>query len=169
MIFFLVLNFTSLAKFLTAENSTNTILQNSTFASETITTATTKHDNFIDFMATLSRNSRTGNNSGNFYNKKNDAAEVLPKPEALFGTKSQQKQQQQHNQQQTAPTGAQNAELPVFPERNDAVYFVVAVIGGAKSWGRIMGRTLLEMGPPFGSPMGPPLRPLYIDMPANGK
>lgn len=59
--------------------------------------------------------------------------------------------------------------LPVFPERTDAVYFVVAVVGGAKVWGRMLGKTLLDLGPPFNNPHGPPLRPIYVDMPKNGR
>lgn len=62
-----------------------------------------------------------------------------------------------------------SSRLPEFPQRNDAVYFIVAVVGGAKIWSRTLARTLIEMGPPFGSPQGPPLRPLYIDLPANGR
>lgn len=60
-------------------------------------------------------------------------------------------------------------DMPIFPERPDAVYFVVAVSGGAKSWGRALARTLLDMGPPFSDPQGPPLRPIYVDMPASGR
>lgn len=59
--------------------------------------------------------------------------------------------------------------LPVFPERTDTVYFVVAVVGGAKVWGRMLGKTLLDLGPPFNNPHGPPLRPIYVDMPKNGR
>lgn len=61
------------------------------------------------------------------------------------------------------------SRLPEFPQRNDAVYFIVAVTGGAKIWSRTLARTLIEMGTPFGSPQGPPLRPIYIDLPANGR
>lgn len=61
------------------------------------------------------------------------------------------------------------SRLPEFPQRSDAVYFIVAVTGGAKIWSRTLARTLIEMGPPFDSPQGPPLRPLYIDLPANGR
>lgn len=60
-------------------------------------------------------------------------------------------------------------ELPIFPERSDAVYFVVAVSGGAKSWGRALARTLLDMGAPFSNPQGPPLRPIYVDLPTSGR
>lgn len=60
-------------------------------------------------------------------------------------------------------------ELPIFPERTDVVYFVVAVAGGAKSWGRTLARTLLDMGAPFSNPQGPPLRPIYVDLPASGR
>lgn len=60
-------------------------------------------------------------------------------------------------------------ELPIFPERPDAVYFVVAVSGGAKSWGRALARTLLDMGAPFSNPQGPPLRPIYVDLPTSGR
>lgn len=59
--------------------------------------------------------------------------------------------------------------LPIFPERPDAVYFVVAVAGGAKTWGRTLARTLLDMGAPFSSPQGPPLRPIYVDLPSSGR
>ncbi|KAG4073833.1 hypothetical protein HA402_014038 [Bradysia odoriphaga] len=59
--------------------------------------------------------------------------------------------------------------LPEFPQRPDSVYFVVAVAGGAKVWGRTLARALLDMGHPFTSPQGPPLRPLYIDLPPHGR
>ena len=62
-----------------------------------------------------------------------------------------------------------SVDLPLFPERNDAVYFVVAISGGAKSWGRTLARTLLDMGAPFSNPQGPPLRPIYVDLPLNGR
>jgi hypothetical protein len=60
-------------------------------------------------------------------------------------------------------------EVPIFPERTDAVYFVVAVSGGAKTWARTLARTLLEIGQPFSSPQGPPLRPIYVDLPTSGR
>uniref|UniRef100_A0A1B0C8M4 Secreted protein n=2 Tax=Lutzomyia longipalpis TaxID=7200 RepID=A0A1B0C8M4_LUTLO len=63
----------------------------------------------------------------------------------------------------------EQADLPVFPHRSDAVYFIVAAVGGARTWSRILGRTLLDMGPPFSSPQGPPLRPIYVDLPQNGR
>lgn len=59
--------------------------------------------------------------------------------------------------------------LPEFPQRSDAVYFVVAVAGGAKAWGRMLARTLIDIGAPFASPQGPQLRPLYVDLPENGR
>lgn len=65
--------------------------------------------------------------------------------------------------------GLPAGELPIFPERPDAVYFVVAVSGGAKSWGRALARTLLDMGAPFSNPQGPPLRPIYVDLPTSGR
>jgi hypothetical protein len=75
-----------------------------------------------------------------------------PKVEALVQTKA-----------------AASDSLPIFPERPDAVYFVVAVSGGVKSWGRTLARTLLDIGDIFSSPHGPPLRPIYVDLPANGR
>lgn len=63
----------------------------------------------------------------------------------------------------------EQADLPNFPHRSDAVYFVVAAVGGARAWSRILGRTLIDMGPPFSSPQGPPLRPIYVDLPQNGR
>lgn len=58
---------------------------------------------------------------------------------------------------------------PEYPPRTDAVYFIVAVTGGAKVWSRTLTRTLVDLGPPFNSVLGPPLRPLYIDLPSNGR
>lgn len=60
-----------------------------------------------------------------------------------------------------------NVNLPVFPERADAVYFVVAVPGGGKTWGRALAKTLIDLGEQFGDPQGPPLRPIYVDLPAS--
>lgn len=65
-------------------------------------------------------------------------------------------------------------QLNQMPEstiiRSDAVYFVVAVIGGAKIWSRTLLRTLSDMGPPFsGDPLGSPLVPIFIDLPTNGR
>lgn len=61
-------------------------------------------------------------------------------------------------------------QLPEQAIRSDAVYFIVAVIGGAKIWSRTLARTLSDMGPPFsGDPLGSPLRPIYIDLPTNGR
>lgn len=53
-------------------------------------------------------------------------------------------------------------------ERDDAVYFIVAVIGGAKVWSRTLARTLSDIGA-FGDPLGSPLKPIYVDLPANGR
>jgi hypothetical protein len=83
--------------------------------------------------------------------KRNVLGPNLPKPEPLLGA------------------GQPDTNLPIFPERPDAVYFIVAVKGGAKTWSRTLARTLLDMGAPFGSPQGPPLRPIYIDLPQNGR
>lgn len=44
-----------------------------------------------------------------------------------------------------------------------------SVNGGGKLWGRSLARTLLDLGPPFDNPQGPPLRPLYLDMPTSGR
>jgi hypothetical protein len=73
-------------------------------------------------------------------------------------------------QSKGAPATPQlSGDLPIFPERNDAAYFVVAVSGGVKTWGRTLARTLLDMGDDFMSPYGPPLRPIYVDLPMNGR
>lgn len=53
--------------------------------------------------------------------------------------------------------------------RPDAVYFVVAVIGGAKIWARTLVQTLIDMGPPFSDSLGSPLKPIYVDLPTNGR
>lgn len=81
-----------------------------------------------------------------------------PKVEALTKSKVSQP---------SAPQS--NDNLPIFPERSDAAYFVVAVSGGVKMWGRTLARTLLDMGDVFSSPHGPPLRPIYVDLPVNGR
>lgn len=61
-------------------------------------------------------------------------------------------------------------QADLMKPRSDAVYFVVAVIGGAKVWARTLARTLHELGPPFsGDPLGSPLRPIYVDLPTNGR
>lgn len=82
-------------------------------------------------------------------------AEALPRPERLA--------------KPLPPLDPVGGKLPEFPQRPDAVYFIVAVAGGAKVWGRTLARTLIDMGAPFDSPQGPPLRPIYIDIPPNGR
>lgn len=82
-------------------------------------------------------------------------AEALPQPERLANP--------------LPPLDPTGGKLPEFPQRPDAVYFIVAVAGGAKVWGRTLARTLIDMGAPFDSPQGPPLRPIYIDIPPNGR
>lgn len=62
-----------------------------------------------------------------------------------------------------------SGRLAEFPPRTDVVYFIVAVAGGAKTWSRQLARTLVDMGPPFNSSQGPPLRPLYVDLPFSGR
>lgn len=62
-----------------------------------------------------------------------------------------------------------DSNMPVFPERSDAVYFIAAVPGGAKAWGNTLARTLLDIGPPFENPQGPPLRPIFVDLPQKGR
>lgn len=88
---------------------------------------------------------------------KNDKAgdTLLPVPHNLIGV--------------TPPTDSLGGVVPEFPQRADSVYFVVAVAGGAKVWGRTLARALLDMGHPFTSPQGPPLRPLYVDLPPHGR
>lgn len=67
----------------------------------------------------------------------------------------------------TDTTGSDHVSEKVRP---DAVYFVVAVIGGAKIWARTLAQMLDEMGPPFsGDSLGSPLRPIYVDLPTNGR
>lgn len=72
-----------------------------------------------------------------------------------------------HSKGPATPQSSDN--LPIFPERSDAAYFVVAVSGGVKMWGRTLARTLLDIGDVFSSPHGPPLRPVYVDLPLNGR
>lgn len=92
----------------------------------------------------------------NFESNKNGESEdtFLPVPHNLIGV--------------TPPTDSLGA-VPEFPQRADSVYFVVAVAGGAKTWGRTLARALLDLGHPFTSPQGPPLRPLYVDLPPHGR
>ncbi|XP_058833780.1 uncharacterized protein LOC131691421 isoform X2 [Topomyia yanbarensis] len=81
----------------------------------------------------------------------NNEIDHTPKLEALLGSSTTDETQ------------------PVFPERADAVYFIIALHGGAKLWGRTLARTLLDMGVPFSNPQGPPLRPIILDLPPNGR
>lgn len=91
-----------------------------------------------------------------FESNRNDESDdtILPIPHNLIGV---------------APPTDSSGAVPEFPQRADSVYFVVAVAGGAKVWGRTLARALLDMGHPFTSPQGPPLRPLYIDLPSHGR
>lgn len=74
-----------------------------------------------------------------------------------------------HSKGPQSATPQSSDNLPIFPERSDAAYFVVAVSGGVKMWGRTLARTLLDIGDVFSSPHGPPLRPIYVDLPLNGR
>ncbi|XP_052873700.1 uncharacterized protein LOC128279020 [Anopheles cruzii] len=107
----------------------------------------------VDDGATLVR----GHQADNHYAGFPDSSEMAAAAAMLKGG--------QHSASFSVDDGSQ----PVFPERPDAVYFAVAVNGGAKLWGRTLARTLIDMGPPFGNPQGPPLRPIYIDLPDNGR
>ena len=71
--------------------------------------------------------------------------------------------------QSKIPSGTNRDSLPIFPERSDVAYFVVAVAGGVNTWGRSVARTLLDLGDVFSSPHGPPLRPIYVDLPVSGR
>lgn len=117
-------------------------IENSSFAIQNVTTTSTPN---------ITTNT-IKQNIINHLKQKPLKIELLPIPESLLGSQS-----------------SDSSSLPVFPERPDAVYFIVAVVGGAKTWGRTLARTLLDMGQPFESPQGPPLRPLYVDLPQNGR
>lgn len=109
--------------------------------------------------------------------------ETLPVPEALFENKlsppssgpslsssSSSSVASSSPSASSSSSAASSAGLqPVFPERSDAAYFIVAINGGAKRWSRILAKTLMDMGPPIGSPLGPPLRPIYVDLPTTGR
>lgn len=95
--------------------------------------------------------------------------EALPVPEALFENELPPPSSGPASSA-SGSVGISAAGLqPVFPERSDAAYFIVAVNGGAKVWSRILAKTLMDMGPPIGSPLGPPLRPIYVDLPSSGR
>lgn len=52
----------------------------------------------------------------------------------------------------------------------NVVYFVVAVMGGAKIWSRTLERTLSEIAASFNTNIDETvLKPIYIDLPANGR
>ncbi|XP_037926578.1 uncharacterized protein LOC119661346 isoform X2 [Hermetia illucens] len=181
----------SFTKFLLADNSTNTInyknfnvvsnysnLTNGSLITERSSTTISmtrltaaKRDQVKSSSTSTSSSSPIRNTPalGELFAPDIESNEEVPEPRvepllssSKFGSNGKRGRQQDRLQQ--PPTG-----LPVFPERSDAVYFIVAVSGGAKTWGRTLARTLLDMGPPFGSPKGPPLRPLYVDLPSNGR
>lgn len=103
--------------------------------------------------------------------------ETLPSPEALFENKppppssgpSSSSSSVGSSSPSSTGAGSSAGLQPVFPERSDAAYFIVAINGGAKRWSRILAKTLMDMGPPIGSPLGPPLRPIYVDLPTTGR
>ncbi|XP_055628546.1 uncharacterized protein LOC129769999 isoform X2 [Toxorhynchites rutilus septentrionalis] len=82
--------------------------------------------------------------------RKNDESSIRPKMESLFGSPGDSTQ-------------------PIFSDGIDATYFVVALHGGAKLWGRSLTRTLLDMGAPFSNPKGPPLKPLIVELQSDGR
>lgn len=52
----------------------------------------------------------------------------------------------------------------------NVVYFIVAVMGGAKIWSRTLERTLSEIAVSFNTNIDETvLKPIYIDLPANGR
>lgn len=106
---------------------------------------------FILFAREISLNFVIGSEFKSEISNTSNANEYGPRMEALLGQSSADYVQ------------------PVFPERLDAVYFVVALHGGEKLWGRTLARTLLDLGAPFSNPQGPPLRPIIIDLPPNGR
>lgn len=117
-----------------------------------------------------------GNNSRMLPNSTSSQFETLPVPEALFENKlpppssGPSSSAASSSSSSSSSSAASSAGLqPVFPERSDAAYFIVAINGGAKVWSRILAKTLMDMGPPIGSPLGPPLRPIYVDLPSTGR
>ncbi|KAL5287110.1 GRIN3A family protein [Megaselia abdita] len=121
----------------------------------------------VGFVETDSNNSRMLPNSAN------SQFETLPLPEALFENKPPPPPSSGPSSvpaSSSSSSSSSSAALqPVFPERSDAAYFIVAINGGAKVWSRILAKTLMDMGPPIGSPLGPPLRPIYVDLPSSGR
>lgn len=69
----------------------------------------------------------------------------------------------------SSSTGSMKPSSDETEPTRDIVYFVVAVIGGAKIWARTLSQTLIDMGQPFNDTSGSPLRPIYIDLPTNGR
>lgn len=116
-----------------------------------------------------------GNNSRMLPNSTSSQFETLPVPEALFENKpppppsSGPSAASSPSSSSSSSAGSSAGLQPVFPERSDAAYFIVAINGGAKLWSRILAKTLMDMGPPIGSPLGPPLRPIYVDLPSTGR
>lgn len=114
-----------------------------------------------------------GNNSRMLPNSTSSQFETLPVPEALFENKppppSSGPSSPSAASSSSSSAGSSTVLQPVFPERSDAAYFIVAINGGAKLWSRILAKTLMDMGPPIGSPLGPPLRPIYVDLPSTGR
>lgn len=68
------------------------------------------------------------------------------------------------------PPGVSEKATESAKQPANAIYFVVAVMGGAKIWSRTLSRTLSDMGTSFDkSTLGTPLKPIYVDLPANGR
>lgn len=116
--------------------------------------------NSDSFRGSSYNNNNDNNNKNNNNNEDDDG----------HGNRNSQSRKQ-HEKIMPENLLAQPSDLnmPVFPERTDAVYFIAAVPGGAKAWGNTLARTLLDIGPPFENPQGPPLRPIFVDLPQKGR
>lgn len=124
----------------------------------------------VGFVETSANNN---NYSRMLPNSSSSQFETLPVPEALYENKqpppSSGPSVSSSSSSSSASSSAAAGLQPVFPERSDAAYFIVAINGGAKVWSRVLAKTLMDMGPPIGSPLGPPLRPIYVDLPNTGR
>ncbi|XP_058457462.1 glutamate receptor ionotropic, NMDA 3A-like isoform X7 [Malaya genurostris] len=106
---------------------------------------------FILFAQIIFRKHFVSSGFESFYYKSDNESYRAPKHEALL----------------RSPTA--DRTLPVFPDNSNTVYFIIALHGGGKLWSSMLARTLLDMGTPFTNPLGPPLKPIILDLPSNGR
>lgn len=101
-----------------------------------------------------------------------DHHELLPIPAAseqklngLDITKNLSNENVRNNQQ----TNSRNSSAISLETTADTVYFIIAITGGGKLWGHTLDQLLIDIGYPIVERQRVLLKPLYINLPQNGR